>query len=783
MPRALTRWLAIALWLWLWLAAGSASGAMITVTTTAEDPLASSPACSLREAIIAANRHTAVGGCAAGDAGGENTIVLQPGATYVLTRPDQPQAGFTDRASWYGPNGLPPIASRIVIEGNGATIARSQFALPFRLFFVGAGLGSPNPTYTAPPPGPGVLTLRDVTLEGGWAKGGDSNFGGGGAGMGGAIFSQGTVVIERSTVMDNLAEGGSAIDSTAGASGGGIGTDSVEGIGGSGGGGFGPGSFGGAFGGAGAGSGGGSGGGAGFGTSENGSPGVGANGGNGGGAKTGLAGAGSGTLSGTAGSGGDGGGGGGEGFGEVFGGRFGFGGQVGGGGGGVGGGGGGNGALGGGGFGGGGGSFGSIGGASGSGGFGGGGGAGPGAPGFGGGTPTNSQGGGGAGMGGAIFNMQGQLTLTDSTVSNNTAQGGADLVPDPGKGIAGAVFNLSGQFTATDSTIARNTAAHYASQIFNLVADEATARTAKTTLTDTIVANGVGGANPSTLPNFAASDVSSDQTNYPGPNKAGASATVDESTFDLVTASHSMELGTLTGTPLTGDPLLGPIAGNGGPTPTMIPRPGSPVIDTGVASGLTSDQRGQPRPIDFSGLPDASSGDGSDIGAVEVQPTCAGQRSPSQACGGPTGGTPPGNSKSPVVAAVRESSKVWIAGNASAHISRKPKHPVGTVFSFTLDQAASVRFAFLRATPGRNAAGKCVAPTRRNRRRRHCTRLVPAGSLTFAGHAGLNRVAFQGRLTPRRRLALGRYILVISATSAGGLRSDPKRLSFTIVKR
>jgi CSLREA domain-containing protein len=756
--------------LFAWTAVGSSWAATIRVTTTAEDPLANSTDCSLREAIISANRHVPVGGCPAGDAAGEDSIVLQAGATYELTQPDMPQIGFTDRASWYGPNGLPPIASRILIEGNGATISRSPFSSsPFRLFFVGAGPGSPNPAFTAPPPGPGALTLRDVTLEDGYAKGGDSNYGGGGAGLGGAIFSQGTVSIERSTLTGNTAQGGSANDASAGAGGGGIGTDSSSGESG---GGFGPGTFGGAFGGAGASSGGGSGGGAGFGTTENGSPGVGANGGNGGGPQTGLAGAGGGTLSGTPGSGGDGGGGGGEGFGEVYGGAFGYGGRTGGGGGGVGGGGGGNGAFGGGGFGGGGGSFGGgLAGGS-AGGFGGGAGAGStGGPGFGGGTPTSSEGGGGAGMGGAIFNMQGRLTIADSTLTGNTASGGFDVVPDPGKGIAGAVFNLNGSFTATGSTFAGNRAPYYASQIFNLVADEATARTAQTTLTDTIVANGIGGANPSVPPDFATSDVTSDQTNYPGPNKTGASATVDESGFDLVTASHQMELGTLTGTPLTSDPLLGPLANQGGPTQTMAPQPGSPVIDAGAAFGLATDQRGMPRPRDFSGVSNAPGGDGSDIGAVEVQPACNGQSSPSQTCGGL------------VISNVHESHRVWVEGSAPAHISRKPKHPLGTVFNFTLNEAASVRFVFVRAAAGRKVGKKCVAPTKVNRHRHRCTRLAPAGAMTFTGRVGDNKLAFQGRLSRTRKLKLGSYTLAITATDAAGHSSTSPSLRFTIVKR
>jgi hypothetical protein len=66
-----------------------------------------------------------------------------------------------------------------------------------------------------------------------------------------------------------------------------------------------------------------------------------------------------------------------------------------------------------------------------------------------------------------------------------------------------------------------------------------------------------------------------------------------------------------------GDPKLGPLANNGGPTQTRLPQTGSPLIDaipTGScqadgASGITADQRGVSRP----------QGPGCDIGAVEVE--------------------------------------------------------------------------------------------------------------------------------------------------------------------
>jgi hypothetical protein len=142
-----------------------------------------------------------------------------------------------------------------------------------------------------------------------------------------------------------------------------------------------------------------------------------------------------------------------------------------------------------------------------------------------------------------------------------------------------------------------------------------------------------------------------------------------------------------------------------------------------------------------------------------------------------------GGTAAPSLTAAKQTNRVWVAGNKLASISRTPRHSVGTVFTFTLDQTAAVRFAFVRGAPGRKVGKRCLAPTRRNRTRRACTRPIPAGSLTFNGHPGPNKVGFQGRLSPSRKLTLGKYTLVITATNAAGQPSAPRTLRFTIVRR
>jgi hypothetical protein len=137
----------------------------------------------------------------------------------------------------------------------------------------------------------------------------------------------------------------------------------------------------------------------------------------------------------------------------------------------------------------------------------------------------------------------------------------------------------------------------------------------------------------------------------------------------------------------------------------------------------------------------------------------------------------------PIVGSLSQTRRVWRAGNGAARVSAAAaRAAVGTTFAFTLSQPASVSFAFTQQLGGRRVGSRCVAPTGSNRHRRACVRTVTRGTLSFAGRGGANRVSFQGRLSRARRLAPGRYTLVVIAANAAGRRSGAQRLSFTIIR-
>jgi hypothetical protein len=130
------------------------------------------------------------------------------------------------------------------------------------------------------------------------------------------------------------------------------------------------------------------------------------------------------------------------------------------------------------------------------------------------------------------------------------------------------------------------------------------------------------------------------------------------------------------------------------------------------------------------------------------------------------------------VAGVHESHRVWREPNTPA----MRKRPVGTTFSFGLNEQAGVRLDFMQRLGGRKVDGRCVAQTKQNRKRPACNRVLTRGALSIAGQTGPNHVTFDGRLSAARRLKPGRYTLVVTSTDAAGQRSQPRSVSFTIVR-
>ena len=137
----------------------------------------------------------------------------------------------------------------------------------------------------------------------------------------------------------------------------------------------------------------------------------------------------------------------------------------------------------------------------------------------------------------------------------------------------------------------------------------------------------------------------------------------------------------------------------------------------------------------------------------------------------------------PSLSQIRQSARRWVEGNKQASISARRRLPVGTKFSFELNETATVKFVFTRRLAGHTVGRRCVARTRRNAHHPRCTRSVIGGTLAFSAHAGVDKVRFDGRLPRHRKLRPGTYTLVIVATDTAGRRSAPARLTFTILRR
>jgi hypothetical protein len=198
----------------------------------------------------------------------------------------------------------------------------------------------------------------------------------------------------------------------------------------------------------------------------------------------------------------------------------------------------------------------------------------------------------------------GSATLTDCTISGNAN------ATNPGGGIS-----VSDTATLTNCTISGNTAPS-SGGLYNFV-DSKTVMNDCTVSGNAVTGNGGGIGNVAPLANFTiANSIVAGNTAKADPDAVGA---VNSLGFNLIGAtdgSSGWGPDDFTGTaahPLTDK--LGPLANNGGPTQTLLPLGGSPVIDQGdnalIPTGDATDQRGLQR---------VSNGT-VDIGAVEVQTT------------------------------------------------------------------------------------------------------------------------------------------------------------------
>ena len=196
---------------------------------------------------------------------------------------------------------------------------------------------------------------------------------------------------------------------------------------------------------------------------------------------------------------------------------------------------------------------------------------------------------------------------------------------------------------------------------------------------------------------------------------------------------------------------------------------------------------------DVLGSLDASAGSGAYAAATFLQQVAADATTrrvvaavvdlPQPPGGGGGGGTnpPPPDTTAPDVTGLRLTRTRFRLGGALPKVAAVR---TGTSIRFTISEAATARLRFRRLAPGRLVGGRCVKPTRLNRSRRRCTRILPVrGSVSLPVQAGARRIRFAGRMSKRRSLKPGRYRLILTAADAAGNVSTPDRARFRLLRR
>lgn len=232
----------------------------------------------------------------------------------------------------------------------------------------------------------------------------------------------------------------------------------------------------------------------------------------------------------------------------------------------------------------------------------------------------------GEGRGGGIYIESGAVELRNSTLVANKAEGGpSQSAPWPsaaGSGSGGAIHNL-GRLTAVNCTLTGNASVGGDGVLSSSSADGGTgygggifvgggeASLRNVTVAANRVQKGSYGGEPCGASigstNGTVTVTNTILSSSPGETNANVWGTIQDGGHNICSDGSA---GFTSTTSRSGvDPLLGPLADNGGRTPTMALLPGSPALNAGDdAAAPVGDQRGVGRPA----------GAASDIGAFEV---------------------------------------------------------------------------------------------------------------------------------------------------------------------
>lgn len=233
---------------------------------------------------------------------------------------------------------------------------------------------------------------------------------------------------------------------------------------------------------------------------------------------------------------------------------------------------------------------------------------------------NNHAGGLGNSVGGGGIYSDGSLTVVNSLVANNFL---TSFHSSTGHESGGGIYS-SGSLFVSNSTISANTMAGGFAVGGGMFINGGSGMVENVTVSDND-RTGVSVANAQIqLGNSIVAgnrSVSGPGNDIVGPFKSMGYNLIGNASSATVTPTTGDQMGTAAN-PL--DPVLGPLQDNGGPTATHALFPGSPAIDKGIAfGGVITDQRGSgfSRTFDDPDNPNAQDGDGTDIGAYEVQTT------------------------------------------------------------------------------------------------------------------------------------------------------------------